>query len=243
MRKAVWSSLGGLALVLAGFGTAAADDDVERVRDPGRTYQVTITNRTSGQWFTPAVVATHRRSADFYSLGRPASFEVREIAENGNVTPLLDSAGANPRVSNVKLVPAPSGPPPIAPGASVTFDIDADDGALFLSWVSMLICTNDGFAGVDSVLLPLRVGHTANYHAAAYDAGTERNSEAWEDLVPPCAQLTGFGNQGGTGTSNPALAENGRVRFHRGISGAGDLVPSVHGWRQPVASVSVTRVR
>ena len=39
-----------------------------------------------------------------------------------------------------------------------TFSIEAGHGARFLSLASMLICTNDGFTGVNSLRLPKRVG-------------------------------------------------------------------------------------
>ncbi len=242
--KLAMSAIGLGLLVLAGASRASADDgDEARSADRMRTYQVTIANKTTGQWLTPAVVATHRQPLDVFTVGRRARFEVKEIAENGNVTPLLDLANASRFVSSVQLVPSPSGPPAIGPGAHVTFEINADDGARFLSWVSMLICTNDGFTGLDAVRLPVRVGHTATFRTAAYEAGTERNTEAWADLVPPCAQLTGFGDQGGTGTSDSALAEGGVIRIHRGITGIADLVPGMHGWTNPVATVTVTRTR
>ncbi|MGQ0847951.1 MAG: spondin domain-containing protein [Actinomycetota bacterium] len=140
------------------------------------------------------------------------------------------------------VVAAPAGPPPIGPGASVTFEIDSLKGARFLSWVSMLICTNDGFTGLDSVPLPARIGETEMRFTVGYDAGTELNTEAWADLVPPCAELTGFGNQGGTGVSNPALAEGAVIAMHPGIAGTGNLVRAVHGWVNPVASVTITRI-
>lgn len=104
----------------------------------------------------------------------------------------------------------------------------------------MLICTNDGFTGLDAVKLPVQVGATATHFTAAYDAGTEVNTEAWSDLVPPCAQLTGFGDQGGSGVSNPALAEGGVIHMHGGIAGTADLT-ALHDWVNPVAEVEITR--
>ncbi len=123
----------------------------------------------------------------------------------------------------------------------MTFEISGTRNAQ-LSFASMLICTNDGFTGIDSVRLPAP-GRTVSHSLGAYDAGSEINTEAWADLVPPCAQLTGFGDQGGTGISNPALAENGVVTHHSGIAGIADLVPAVHGWTEPVASIEIKAVR
>jgi len=227
---------GALALLLV--APAAALAEAPQVA----TYEVTITNHTTGQWFTPAVVATHRRGFDAFDVGRSVSFEVKEIAENGNIDPLVSAAQASRAVWDTKVVLGVSGPPPIAPGSSVTFEITAARGAQRISWVSMLICTNDGFTGLDSVRLPSRVGESATFDTNAYDAGSEINTEAWEDLVPPCAMLTGFGDQGGTAVSNPALAENGVIAMHPGIAGVADLVRR-HAWINPVATVEVTRTK
>ncbi|MDH3303534.1 MAG: hypothetical protein OES24_23765, partial [Acidimicrobiia bacterium] len=57
----------------------------------------------------------------------------------------------------------------------------------------------------------------------------------------PCAPLTGFGDQGGTGVTNPGLAEGGVITMHPGIAGGADLDPAVHGWTGPVAMVEITR--
>lgn len=209
---------------------------------PLRTYEITIDNLTEGQWFTPAVVGTHRKSADVFSVGESAGFGIKEIAENGNIDPLVAALSADKHVSAVVVAPSPDGPPPIAPGASTTFEITAEPGAQVLSWVSMLICTNDGFTGLDSIELPKTLQASVNIHTAAYDAGTELNTEHFADLVPPCPQLTGFGDQGGTGSSDPALAEGDVIRHHSGIIGDADLVPALHGWSGPVAHVEITRI-
>jgi hypothetical protein len=51
-------------------------------------------------------------------------------------------------------------------GDSVTLTVDADEGAKFLSFASMLICTNDGFTGVNSLRLPKDVGETVTVRSA-----------------------------------------------------------------------------
>ena len=55
----------------------------------------------------------------------------------------------------------------------VTFTIEGGDKAKRLSYATMLICTNDGFTGVDSLKLPSAVGKTKTKTSAGYDAGTE----------------------------------------------------------------------
>jgi hypothetical protein len=71
-------------------------------------------------------------------------------------------------------------------GQSTTFSIQAERGARFLSLVSMLICTNDGFTGVNALKLPSQVGDGVTVETAGYDAGTELNTEDFADMVPPC---------------------------------------------------------
>ncbi len=212
---------------------------------PIKTYDITITNLTSGQPLTPPVVATHRRRADLFEVGEPASFEVKEIAENGNVTPLADALGADKHVFESKVVPSPTGPGPIMhDGGTLNFQITASPPAKYLSFVSMLICTNDGFTGLDSERLPKKVGDSVTVLTAAYDAGTEINTEDFADIVPPCQGLVGvMSGDAGTGTSDPALAEGGVITHHLGVMGnIDDLLLDPHGWTDPVASVVVTRI-
>ena len=107
----------------------------------------------------------------------------------------------------------------------------------------MLVCTNDGFTGLDSEKLPERLGDELVFETAAYDAGSEMNTEDFADLVPPCPVLTGVpSSDPGTGMSDPGLAENGVIRRHTGVDGAADLQPGLHGWADPVARVTIRRV-
>ena len=230
-----------LALLTIGVSHAEASDD-------RATYRVTITNLTTGQPLTPPVVATHRKPFHIFQVGQVASFELKEIAENGNNAPLLAALGHDKHVSDVKQ--AGMGPlvPANTPGgatfpASVTFTITAERGAKYLSFAAMLVCTNDGFTGVDSVRLPQEDGERVTVRTAGYDAGTERNTEDFADIVPPCQALIGVSSgESGTGMSNPALAEHGVIRHHPGIQGGSDLVPAIHGWTDPVAKIVITRI-
>jgi hypothetical protein len=124
----------------------------------------------------------------------------------------------------------------------VTLTIDARRKAKRLSWVSMLICTNDGLTGVDSLKLPREVGKSKGRRTNGYDAHTEINTEDYADIVPPCQGLIGDSSgEPGTGVSNPALAEGGVIAHHEGILGGSDLDPAIHGWTDPVARIKVER--
>ena len=235
MRRTLITIAAVAAIAATALPAAAAAPEAE--------YRVTVYNLTDGQPFTPPLAVTHRPAVDLFEPGAPASMAIQEIAENGNLGPAVDLASGSRHVAGSIVADGGVTPPVVMPGGMRSFTLAASTGATRLSVVAMLVCTNDGFTGVDSIRLPSRVGDSTVRYASAYDAGTEVNTEAWADLVPPCAHLTGFGDQGGTGTSNPALAEGGVIRMHPGITGSADLVPAVHGWTGPVAKVVVTRTR
>ena len=239
MRRArvIGSLIAAFAVVMAGVIPAVADSEA--------TYTVTITNHTGGQPFTPPLVASHRPSVDLFEVGQPASEAIKEIAENGNLGPAITFATESSAAKHVSdAVVADGPPPPVLPGTTREFSLTSSNGANRVSWASMLICTNDGFTGVDSVRLPKRVGDSISLDTMAYDAGTEINTENLADIVPPCQGLTGvFDDEGapGTGMSDPLHAEGGVIHHHGGIVGGTDLVPAIHGWTGPVATITITR--
>ena len=241
--RALMTGISTVALVAAFAVPQAAAEPTQR------TYEVTVTNLTGGQPLTPPVVATHLGAYDAFDVGSPASEAVQQIAENGDGGPLLAELGSSKHVDAFLQ----TGTGPLVPDGlagsgmfadAVTFEITAGPGANFLSYVSMLICTNDGFTGADALKLPNQVGQTATAATFAYDAGTEINTEDLADIVPPCQALVGVtSGDAGTGMTNPALAEGGVIHHHGGVAGIADLVPGVHGWdtSAPVAEISVTR--
>jgi hypothetical protein len=130
------------------------------------------------------VAATHRGKNELFRVGDAASFGLKEIAENGNNAPLLARLGSDRDVSDV--VEAPGGPlvPAGTPGSAMfgdttTFNITAERGARRLSLAAMLICTNDGFTGVNSLRLPSKVGRSVTVETVGYDGGTEATPRTW----------------------------------------------------------------
>ncbi len=226
-------------------GTVAVSSTAASSAGPS-VYEVTVTNLTDGQPLTPPLAVTHRTRLSVFEVGEAASLGVREIAENGNLGPLEGALAGNKHLSElvIALPSDPTAPPPILPMASRTFMITADHGFKHFSFVSMLICTNDGFTGLASARLPRRVGDTSDYELVAYDAGSEINTEDLDDMVPPCGKITlGLPDPlPGTGVSDPTLAEGGVIGMHAGIVGGVDLDPMLHGWTNPVATVSITRL-
>lgn len=204
-------------------------------------YELTIENLTTGQPLSPGFVATHTRQASTFSVGEPASEGIRLIAENGDPTTALSDLSADPNFADVVNTGGPVGcagcPGPF--GTSLTLEVGASANANRLSMAIMLICTNDGFAGLDGVPLP-GGAKPATYYAYAHDAGTEENDESWDSIVDPCGAIGPVaGPMDGT---NDHPATSGTVQPHPGIAEVGDLT-SDHAWEGPVARVSVRRIQ
>jgi len=241
-------TLGGVALAggtLGGAALAQTDDDDDG-DDETRTYRVTVANNTRGQPFTPPAVAAHESSVEVFSVGEPANEPTYEIAENGNLEPLVELIGATDAirgsaVGNAPLVPKED-PGDTGNPYYASLTLSADESAGYLTFISMLIATNDGIVGLDTVPLPEAVNESRTYFANGYDVGTEQNTERFEDLVPPAKTLIVGGDPEGTTESNPDIAEDDVIRPHPGISGDGDLPPSVYDWSEPAALVQVERL-
>jgi len=204
-----------------------------------RWYDVTITNLTRGQPLSPGVFVTHARNVRLFTVGAKASDGIQMIAENGDPTAAARRVSRLPGVAAVVTSAAPVG---VVGGSafpsSLTVRIEARGNANRLSLATMLICTNDGFTGVGNVKLPGGF-RPESWYARAYDAGTEVNTEADGDIVPPCFGLTGAPGAGGGGRT----AEGGVIAMHPGIAGGAALVPGLHGWSGPVARITVQRIR
>ena len=210
-----------------------------------KMYEVTVTNLTPGQPITAPLLVTHSADAGFYSVGEEASDMLQQLAENGNATPLVEMLQAHPGVLEIvrgeaHLVPA-NDPGATGLSYSETFMVTSEGNMRYLSFASMLVCTNDGFAGVDTVRLPI---NQKTVYAKAYDARTEMNTEDFADLVPPCQGETGVtSDDAGTGASSDSTAEDGIVIPHPGIMGGNDLLESVHAWSNPVVKIDIVRMR
>jgi len=195
--------------------------------DKTRSIEVTITNITQNQFFTPIMAAAHKRQVELFELGSAASGELIALAEGGNTAPLSAIILAKQGTTDVQTSAGL-----LAPGKSVTITLDAGDGANRISLASMMLPTNDSFVALDSVRVP-KHGKTRTYMSPGYDAGSETNSEICADIPGPQC--------GGAGPS-PADPGEGFVHISRGISGNGDLAPAEYDWRNNVAKISVRYV-
>jgi len=171
-----------LASTVALLSACGSDNDDPAVSEPG-TFQVTFTNMTSNQLMTPPVVALHDPSAHLFQVGEVATDEIRDIAEGGDSAGLVAFANAN---ADVVTAAAVAGDGPFGPGGTVSANLTTTETGQVFSAVNMVICTNDGISGADSVALP--AGNTpVTVMAMAYDAGTRVNSsDAQSFLPPPC---------------------------------------------------------
>ena len=233
-----------VALLLATVTLTATTTEAEAQFGQEATYQVTITNNTSGQYLTPPNWAAHQWGTRIFQQGRPASPGVVAVAELGQVPVLAAELQAN--IDNagrgISGVAGPVGdePGPIAPGASRTFEFTTNQREFSL--VTMIICTNDGFGGINSRTLPTRDGQTRTYNIRDYDAGSELNTENRADIVPAPFCSTPAGAPGGNGEDQPEIEGFGRINRHPTLQGVGDMPLSFDWRRGSVGEVTITRV-
>jgi len=228
---------------LAFIGTTSTGDASEDHNL--RTYRVTIENETDGQPFSPGVAITHKRSTGLFHVGDQASPGIEAIAEDGNDGPAVAAEMAAQGVTDVFDINRPITREDTTVGTftdKFTFEIKARPSDR-LSLAVMLICTNDGFTGLDSVKLPKEGSVT--YHAAGYDAGTENNTERSTDIVDPCSALGPTplaGDPNGNQDAAVDTSPHGAIHNHPGIAGGADLSASMHGWTNPVAGITIERI-
>ncbi len=234
IRRSISVALGTALVGISGLAQAA-------------DYEVTVTNLTAGIHFTPLIVSAHSPEASMFNTGTEASAEMQAIAEGGDVSSmaaLLESIDASVAI----------GTGLIAPGGTETFTVMTDDENTVLSLTGMLLPTNDGFVGLNSVALPTIKGQSVHFSARGYDAGTEANDEIIGSgapgeagfPAPPPLVATGLLGAGGTGVHVEA---EGFVTVHRGVlgdldpeGGFSDINAAIHRWANPVAGVMVTLV-
>ncbi len=227
-KKTIIIALAGLmALVVLSAGilngatgilNAAGNDPDELI------VEVTITNLTRGQTMTSVFVARHdRTAAPLYTLGQPASDGLAAMAEDGSASGLLEVWDPE---TNTSVAEARTAGGLIRPGQSVTITFNVSDGKQLLSLASMLVSTNDGFIGANS----LDLSSSKVVYLNVYDAGSEGNSESCDFVPgPPC----------GSHNARDTESAEGFVHVHAGIHGDGGLDPAQHDWRNPAARLEI----
>lgn len=211
----------------------------------GNGIHVSVTNLTPGIWFTPLFVTAHNGHSSLFTAGEPASPSLEILAECGDTSKLVADLGA----AGADMLVNPAGGL-LGPGETATGELMTSPRNRYLSLVGMLIPTNDGFVGLDSLLIPRTPG-TYVYDLYGYDAGTEVNDEvlftegcdASTPGIP--ADPSGLGGTGGTGVAS--VESNPTVHIHPGnvgdldpVGGPSDLSSAYHGWNNPVARLVIT---
>lgn len=225
-------AIGGAAAAGLAGGSGASEASASGY-DGKRTYDITVTNTTpeGSQPLSPPLLVVHNRRADVWSIGDAASHVVAAIAEDANNGPAEQLLGQVPGVKSVEtgVDEDAAGPAPIGPGASQTYRITARPNQR-LSLLSMLVNTNDGFTGLDSV----RIGRNhRSVETVAYDAGSEANNQLKSHIPGPCCGMPFVRDP-----------EGNLISMHTGIqSGVGELDPAVYGWEGAVAKIQIKRVR
>jgi hypothetical protein len=138
---------------------------------------------------------------------------------------------------------------------SISFTIAGNKDDRF-SILMMLMCTNDGLAGLDAVKLPKGLGESKDYDLYSWDAGVEFNTEMSTDIVDPCGLMAPYANGSpqvpadGNVNSAPSgadasIAESKPIARYTNptIKGIGNI-PASFGWdaRKPVGKVTITRI-
>ncbi|MDJ0805525.1 MAG: spondin domain-containing protein [Gammaproteobacteria bacterium] len=209
-----------------------------------RDISIEVTNLTNAIYFTPLLIAAHDRHTDLFEVGEHATVDLQAMAEGGDTSGLITQLEANSAVYDTDPVPGL-----LAPGMSTETTLKVRGRAnARLSLVGMLLPSNDGFIGMDSVKIPRHRG-TYTYYAKAYDAGTEANDE----IINGGGMLNVLGipadpggNAGTGGVSTIGSDHNDKIHVHRGIlgdldptGGISDLDSSVHRFQNPVARIVV----
>ncbi|PCJ48802.1 MAG: hypothetical protein COA74_07375 [Gammaproteobacteria bacterium] len=203
---------------------------------------ITIDNLTQGIIFTPFLVAAHGESDHLFEVGTTASSELQMMAEGGDISGLV----TNMEAINATLISNPAEGLLMA-GASTTGAMDTGSNG-YLSLVSMLLPTNDGFVGLDGWEIPTEAG-TYVVTLNAYDAGTEANDEIINGGGAPGTPgipAAPAGNAGANATGVTTTESNNMIHIHRGNVGDDDLTAGIsdvdnriHRWLNPVVRLTI----
>ena len=218
-RRIVFGFAALVSLLSMGVIYAAVGGEEEELM-----VEISVTNLTRGQTFSPVFVVRHdRNAAPLYELGQPPSEALANLAEDGSASDFLSelSPDTNSSVGESRVI---SGL--LAPGQTATAEFSITDGKKLLSLASMLVSTNDAFFGANA----LDLSKSRTFYLNVYDAGSEVNSEDCAYVPgPPC----------GSHAARDTSGAEGFVHVHAGVHGGAGLDPAQHDWRNPGARLVV----
>ena len=194
------------AIALAAASFAAREARANPVR-------ITVTNEldSGGVFFTPVWMGLHDGTFDTYNAGETLnpdfSFAERLVEEGFTDTITSAFAASNPGGLQGTLLSA--GAPPFGPGESASMDFSVTDptSQRYLSYMSMIVPSNDLFFGNDDPTEYELFDASGNFNGPVtilvlgqdvYDAGTEAN-----DPNDGGAFIAGVDMALGTTTSDP----------------------------------------
>lgn len=216
-----------LTMICAAFLMVACSDD-KHVAKVG--YEVEIVNLTHNQPFSPLALRMHDASYSAWVIGESASLGIEYIAESGDNTAFLGTASSKKSASGTGI---------IAPGETAVIDLTSKVTDLYLTAVTMLVNTNDGFAGITGLNLShLQVGDETMVYLPVYDSGTEANTELAGTIPGPADGGEGF---------DAVRDDVGYVAMHPGVVGVDDgytdsVLDGTHKFDGPVAKLKITRI-
>lgn len=199
---------------------------------PTQDYRVTVTNLTANQPMSPIALIRHQADMTAWQTGGAASLPLETLAESGDSAGFADMEGVDALVKGQGI---------LAPGMKESIELKlSPDEVASISVLTMLVNTNDAFAGLNSVsLVDLAVNATVTFNSIAYDAGTEANSEAKGTIPGPADSGEGF---------NATRDDVDRVHAHPGVISADDglansVLSASHRFDNPVLTISIERLR
>ena len=224
-----------LTLILVGITFSVTTSVVAQTQEKTR-YEITVTNLTRGQRFTPPFVVIHKPGVRLFTLGEQVSPQFAALVEDANPSELGGLLAGLPEVKEVITAATPLANLLIDPGKSNTVTVETDTTFNQISLISSLVPTNDAFIAVNGIPGP-KGDITLSLFVPAYDAGSERNDELCTSVFgPSLAECRGDGGGEHIGGGE------GFVHIHNGIHGVGNLNAALRDWRNPVARILIRRL-
>ncbi len=233
-------SLGGVFSLLVacggGGGGSSADSPVATPMTPApvmMSYTVNVNNLTHNQPLSPLAVVMHSEQLQVWEIGMSASVGLETLAESGDPASLLAE------LPEADVYSSQPGSGIIAPGMSEEISLTFEEqAAVRFTVLTMMVNTNDAFAGVQQVdVSGLGVGESMTMNAPTYDAGTESNSETIDSIPGPAAGGEGF---------NATRDDVDYISRHPGVVTQADgyvasALDESHRFNDPGLRVTVTR--
>ncbi|MER2494095.1 spondin domain-containing protein [Catenovulum sediminis] len=205
------------------------DDHQDPMQETIAMYQITLTNNTQGQPFSPPSIVIHEADTHLWQLGQAANSALEKLAEGGDASDFAVQSG-------IKQAYHAEGP--LAPGATGSWLVETHPSKGYqMSLATMLVNTNDAFTGLKNLNLSnLAIGESMMKTLHVYDAGTEANDES--ALPGPAAGGEGY---------NSARNDVNRVHIHAGVITeyelSGSVLQPTHKFDNPVAKIVIKRMQ